>query len=210
MKEALKEAGLQPDDIDKVLLVGGSSRIPYIVQRMKDFTGKEPSKEVNPDEAVAIGAALYANMNVNNDKERQFTDVCSHSIGVVVINDDSCQEENEVIIKRNTKLPTEVEQRFRTMEKNQKMICLTITEGEYKELTDVTIIGNVDINLPPQLPQNTRILLTISLDRHQLINIRFEVPDRNFKQEYQMQRIANMDEDEVRHVTGMLRDYTVS
>jgi molecular chaperone DnaK len=209
MKEALKEAGLQPDAIDKVLLVGGSSRIPYIVQRMKDFTGKEPSKEVNPDEAVAIGAALYANMNVNNDKERQFTDVCSHSIGVVVI-DDLGQEENEVIIPRNSKLPVENKQRFRTAEKDQKMICLTITEGEYRELTDVTIIGNVDIDLPPQLPQNTLILLTISLDRHQLINIRFEVPDRNFKQEYQMKRIANMDEDEVRHVTGMLRDYTIN
>jgi molecular chaperone DnaK len=209
MKDALKGAGLQPDAIDKVLLVGGSSRIPYIVQRMKAFIGKEPSKEVNPDEAVAIGAALYANMNVKNDKERQFIDVCSHSIGVVVI-DDLGQEENQVIIPRNSKLPVENEQRFRTVEKDQKMVCLTVTEGEYKELTDVTVIGEFDINLPAGLPEKSLILLKISLDRHQLIHIRFALPDIDFEQEYHMKRIANMDEDDIRNVTGMLRDYKVN
>ena len=208
MKDALKVAKLEPNQIDKILLVGGSSRIPYIVKNLHDFIGKEPSQEVNPDEAVAIGAALFGNLIVKKDDRLTFTDVCSHSIGVVVINTDG-MEENEVIIPRNSKIPVEKEQRFRTIVNNQKMICLSITEGEYRELTDVTIIGNFDITLPPNLNQNTLILLKISLDKYQLIHITVALPDVGFEQEYHMKRIANMDEESIMNMTGILRDYKV-
>ena len=209
MKEAIAAAGLQIAEIDKILLVGGSSRIPYIAERIQQFAGKEPSKEINPDEAVAIGAALYAKTNIRDDKTPQFTDVCSHSIGVVVINDRG-QEENEKIIMRNSKLPIEKQERFRTVVANQKKIDLSVTEGEYQELTDVTIIGNFEIDLPEGVPQNALIVLTISLDIKQLIHIHISLPDINFEQEYRMRRIANMDEETVAHVTGMLRDVKVS
>lgn len=209
MKEAIAAAGLQISEIDKVLLVGGSSRIPYIAERVQQFIGKEPSKEINPDEAVAIGAALYAKTNIKNEKPTQFTDVCSHSIGVVVINDKG-QEENEKIILRNSKLPIEKQERFRTVVANQKKIDLSVTEGEFKELTDVTIIGNFEIELPAGVPQNALIVLTISLDIRQLIHIHISLPDVGFEQEYRMRRIANMDEEAVLHVTGMLRDVKVS
>ena len=209
MKEAILAAGLQVSDIDKVLLVGGSSRIPYIAERVQAFTGKEPSKEINPDEAVAIGAALYAQTNIKNEQAMQFTDVCSHSIGVVVINDYGI-EENEKIIMRNSKLPIERQERFRTAVANQKKIDLCLTEGEFKELTDITIIGNFEINLPPEVPENTLIILTISLDIRQLIHIHISMPDIGFEQEYRMRRIANMDEETVQNVTGILRDMKVS
>lgn len=209
MKEALTAAKLQPGQIDKVLLVGGSSRIPYIGERVQQFMGKEPSKEINPDEAVAIGAALYAKTNIKNDSPTQFTDVCSHSIGVVVINDMG-QEENERIILRNSKLPIENQQRFRTVVANQKKIALTVTEGEFKELTDVNIIGSYEIDLPAGTPENALIIIKVSLDIKQLIHIHIALPDANFEQEYRMKRIANMDEETVRNVTGMLRDIKVS
>lgn len=209
MKDALKCAELQPEQIDKVLLVGGSSRIPFITNSIKEYVGKEPSREVNPDEAVAMGAALFANIKVQDKEKQHFVDVCSHSIGVVV-NNELGQEENEVVISRNSKLPVEKEQRFRTMIENQKKICLTVTEGEYKELTDVTIIGSFDIGLPSDLPENALVLLKICLDIHQLIHIKIALPDAGFEQEYHMKRIANMDEETVKNYTGILRDYQVS
>lgn len=209
IKEAIGAAGLTIPQIDKILLVGGSSRIPYIAERLTRFMGKEPSKEMNPDEAVAIGAALYAKTNVKSEEQTQFTDVCSHSIGVVVINDMG-MEENERIILRNSKLPIEKQERFRTIVANQKKIDLTVTEGEFRELTDVTIIGNFEIELPPGVPKDSRIVLKISLDERQLIHIHVSLPDVGVEQEYHMKRIANMDEEAVKHVTGMLRDVKVS
>lgn len=209
IKDTLKCAGMQSHEIDKVLLVGGSSRIPYIVNGIQKFIGQEPSKEVNPDEAVAIGAAIYANIKMDKHTSKKFTDVCSHSIGVVV-NDEQGNEENEVVIPRNSKLPVENEQRFRTMIAGQKKICLTVTEGEYKELTDITIIGNFDIALPEGLPENALVLLKICLDTHQLIHIKIVLPDAAFEDEYHMKRVANMDEDMVKNYTGIFRDYQVS
>lgn len=209
IKEALKEAGLSTKDIDKVLLVGGSSRIPYIVERIQQFIGQEPSKEVNPDEAVAIGAAIYANVIGTNDNHTHFIDVCSHSIGVVVYNEKGI-EENNIIIPRNSTLPIQKEEMFCTIIKNQKQLSLKVTEGEYKELEDVTIIGNIDIQLPNNLPQNTLIKIRIVLDEYQLVQIYFELPDVGIEQKYCIKRMANMDEEMVENITGMLRAIEVN
>lgn len=208
VKEVIAKAGLQPTDIDKVLLVGGSSRIPYIEERIEQFIGKKPSKEINPDEAVAIGAALFARTKLQNNETAQFTDVCSHSIGVVVYN--MGQPENEKIIMRNSKVPNSFQKTFRTMKANQEKIEVSVTEGEFKEVTDVTIIGKIDVELPPRVPFESLIVLTLSLDEKQLIHIHIALPEVGFEQEYHMKRIANMDEEEVQHVTGMLRDVKVS
>lgn len=207
MKDALKQANLSVSDIDKVLLVGGSSRIPYIVRCVEQFTGKEPSKEVNPDEAVAMGAAIYAEMQ--QAQKKTFKDVCSHSIGIVVKNRNN-EDENEIIISRNSTLPVEKEERFRTIVDNQKMISLTVTEGEYKEVTDVTIIGNFDIDIPKSLEKGSLVLIKISLDQEQMICIHLELPDANFEREYHVKRKANLDDEELENITGIIRDYKVS
>ena len=209
MKEALKEANLSPQQIDKVLLVGGSSRIPYIGENIQNFIGKEPSREVNPDEAVAIGAALYAQMNVSEGKNNIFTDVCSHSIGVVVQNEKG-ERENNIIIKRNSVLPVESQQRFRTIIANQKRISLRITEGEYKELTDVKILGTFAVDLPLGLKERELVIIKISLDQNQLIHITLALPEVQFEKEYQLKRVSNMDEETVKNVTEILMDYKIS
>lgn len=209
VKDALGEAGIAAEDIDKVLLVGGSSRIPYIAEHIHGLVGKEPSREVNPDEAVAIGAAIYANIMSGSNENVRFEDVCSHSIGVVVTSRKG-EETNEIIIPRNSKIPVSKERRFRTIVRNQKILRLTVTEGEHKELTDVTIIGGFDIQLPEGIKENTLVVIHIALNEYQLFHIIVELPEENFKQEYNIKRKANMDEETVAKVTGMLCDIAVS
>ena len=206
MEEALKSKGLEKKDIDRVLLVGGSSRIPYIAENVEKFIGRKPSKDINPDEAVAMGAALYSQLCEN--KNARFVDVCSHSIGVVVQKGN--MEENDIIIPKNSKLPVEIEKRYRTAADNQKLIELTVTEGEYLEVTDVTTIGKFEINLPDHTPAKSLVLIRIGLDEHQLLHIHIALPDMGFEEEHHVKRVANMDEDVIKDVTGILRDYTVS
>ena len=165
VNQALDDANLSISEIDKILLVGGSSRIPYIIDNIANHFGKTPSKEINPDEAVARGAALFASMNKDKNSVH-FQDVCSHSIGIPVLNDHN-QLENHVIIPKNTILPYTTEQRYRTATKSQRKIDLTVTEGEFKELTDVTTIGNFEVFLPPDLPDRTLVIISVSLDLHQ-------------------------------------------
>ena len=208
IKNVLKEANLKVDDIDIVLLAGGSSRIPFIEKKLTEFTGKCPSKEENPDEVVAIGAALYAEFNSSNN-EKKFTDVCSHSIGVVVNNRDGTKE-SEIIIPRNTEIPVRMEKSFKTAVKNQKKLELTVTEGEYKELTDINTIGDFEIEFPENVPLHSRIIVKIGLDNYQIINIKVSLPEVGFEEEGKLQREANMDENTLISVTGMLRDIEVN
>lgn len=209
IKSTLSEAGIKVENIDKVLLVGGSSRIPYIEEHIQLLMGKRPSKDVNPDEAVAIGAAIYASMMEKSGGTIQFEDVCSHSIGIVVTNN-KAEKENEIIIPRNSVIPVSKGKKFRTSVRNQKIIELTVTEGEYKELTDVTTIGSFEIHLPPNTEEKSLVLVNIALDKYQLIRVSFELPDKNFKQEYSIKRKANMDEEDIVNATGLLRDIEVS
>lgn len=209
MKEALKEAGLTAADIDKVLLVGGSSRIPYIVDRIRQFTGREPSREINPAEAVAIGAALHAEAIKEGTGGIKFTDVCSHSLGVVVINPETGEEENEKLLLRNTRLPAEGKKVFRTMGARQKKIKLQLTEGEFKEITDITIIGTFEIELPPNINEKEKVEITISLDTSQMIHIHMEMKESGFVQECHLKRDINLEEEEVENMTGILRDMDV-
>lgn len=209
VKDVLKTVGLKVEDIDIILMAGGSSRIPYIEKSLYEFIGKKPSKEVNPDEVVAVGAALYATFRKNQNNGKRFVDVCSHSIGVVVSNIDGT-EENEIIIPRNSKLPIQKERKFKTAVQNQKKLELTITEGEFKELTDVTQIGSFDIDFPSNMPERSNISVKIGLNDHQIINIKVSLPDFGFEQECKLKREANMDEKTLVSVTGMLRDIEVN
>lgn len=209
MKEAIKIANLTIEDIDKVLLVGGSSRIPYIVNQVWKFVGKEPSREINPAEAVAMGAALYAQSIHKEEEDIKFTDVCSHSLGVVVINPETGEEENEKLLLKNSKLPAEGKKTFRTMGAKQKTIKLQLTEGEFKEITDISIIGTFEIELPPNVNKNEKVEITISLDTNQIIHIHMELKESGFVRECQLNRTINLAEEEVVNMTGIMRDIDV-
>lgn len=210
IKKILRNSGLQADQIDKVILVGGSSKIPYVSKRLTELFGKEPSKEINPDEAVAMGAALYGELyQQDSSKEISvFQDVCSHSIGIIVFVDNTRQE-NQIIIPRMSQIPCTMEQVFYTKINDQRQINVNITEGEYKEPEFVAMIGDYLIDLPVGLPINTEVIVKISLDDRQLIHLSIAVPSVNLEKEFEMKRNANLDEKEIKKLQGIVSQKTI-
>jgi len=209
IKKILRNAGLHTEQIDKILLVGGSSKIPYISRRLEVFFGKEPSREVNPDEAVAMGAAIYASIYLKESKDYiVYKDICSHSIGILVFVDEIHQE-NRIIIPRMSQIPCTREQIFYTKVNNQRQINISITEGEFKEPEFVSLIGDFMIDLPGGLPINTEVIIKISLDERQLIHLTVAIPSVQLEKEFEMKRNANLDEEEIKRLQGLMAQKSV-
>jgi molecular chaperone DnaK len=205
VKETIRNAGMTIQQIDKVLLVGGSSKIPYVYEQLTELFGKAPSKEINPNEAVALGAALYASIYRKNTElgKKSFTDVSSHSIGFLVYVNET-QQENHIAIPRMTNIPCEMEQICYTKINSQRQINLCITEGEYKEMDFISVIGEFLIDLPVGLPINTEVKIKISLDERQLIHVWICIPEANLEKEYDIKRNANLNEEEIENLRGIM------
>lgn len=209
VKKAIAEAGLEIKDIDKAILVGGSSRIPYIQERLSKILGDVISREGNPDEVVALGAALFGKQLTAKDSGKRIQDVCSHSIGIAVIDTNVNQRVNSILIKRNSKIPVSVTRSFRTAVEYQTEVDLTITEGEFRELTDVAILNSKKIVLPDNLRKGTKVEIRLELDESQLLHVYIAIPDAGYEDEYRFERITNLSEKEVELLTGLIADYEV-
>ena len=210
VKKAISEAGLEIKDIDKVILVGGSSRIPYIQERLSKILGDVISREGNPDEVVALGAALFGKqLTAKEESGKRIQDVCSHSIGIAVIDPVEKQRVNSILINRNSKLPVSVTRSFRTAVECQTEVDLTITEGEFRELTDVAILNSKMIKLPENLHKGTKVEIRLQLDESQLLHVYIAIPDAGYEDEYRFERITNLSEQEVEMLTGLIADYEV-
>lgn len=197
MKKALREAKLDKGQIDKIILVGGSSRIPYIIDHVRDYFGKEPSREVDGNKVVAMGAALYAKQLVEG-QSKKIVDVCSHGIGLRALDPKTREEYNDILIKRNTKLPAVVEKAYLLGADDAPTLYLSVLEGDYKEVTDVTEICEVDVELPKKLLKGTRIVIRLEIDVYQLLHIYIRIPDAgNVETEVTFDRKSNMSEAEV-------------
>ncbi len=214
VKEAIKDAGMEITDLDKVILVGGSSKIPYIEQHLTSLLGKEPSHEVHPDLVVAQGAALYGKQLTSptgtGAGDKVIHDVCSHSIGIVTIDPGTHKEINTIRIKRNSQLPIDSEIKAKTILDNQRAVKLTVTEGEFKEVSDVTILSSNDIELPDGLPAGTRLIIKLHLDKSQIVHMIVEIPDAGYQSEFTFTRSTNLSSDEVKLLTGIIADYDVN
>ncbi len=201
MVGALGEAGLEYTDIVKILLVGGSTRIPAVANIIRENTGITPSSEVHPDEAVAIGAAFHAlelaKRNAENpqskpfinndsdipvsetqdalpeiDKRYTFKDVTSHGVGIVVWNSELEKNENSVLMPKNTEIPAEIiNDDFGTSVPYQEVIALKITQGEFEDLNYVTVIGEAELKLRPR-NKIIPIRFIVSCDENQIIHVR--------------------------------------
>ena len=125
MKKALKDAGLSINEIDKVILVGGSTRIPAIQEAVKNFTGKEPSKGVNPDECVAAGAAIQAGVLTGDVKDVLLLDVTPLTLGIETLGGVATP-----LIERNTTIPTKKSQIFSTAQDGQTSVEIHVVQGE--------------------------------------------------------------------------------
>lgn len=174
MEETVAEAHLTWNEIDKILLVGGSTRTPMISEMIERFTGITPSKELNPDEVVALGAAVQASLidsseQPNSQVEIVVRDVNSHSLGIISTNDQN-MDSNSIILPRNTEIPCEKSNVFYTTQENQQYIALQVTEGEDEDPAYVTIIGTSSISLPSDLPTGSPIEITISYDKNGIVH----------------------------------------
>ena len=188
---ALEEAGLQSSEIDKVLLVGGSTRIPLVQQRLEKMFGSAPETAVNVDECVALGAALHAGLTMLREKSNivpagvskglkdiNLTDVCNHSYGTICapIDKETGRRviENRIILKKNTPLPCESEQTFYTLAEGQTDLEVTITQGEDVAVEYVNKIATHKFKLPANRPADRPIKVTYSYDVNQRMHCRFE------------------------------------
>lgn len=217
MESAMEEAGLQWSDLSKILLVGGSTRIPAIQNMIKEVTGIEPSHELNPDEAVAIGAAYYADSRngktagrtAKAEKTIAVTDVNSHSLGVITRNRDTERDEVIFVLKRNTPLPAVREQKFFTFEEGQTMLRVQIAEGEAEDPDYDTVIGEAMIPLTPR-PQIYPVLVSIQYDIDGIIHVSVkDLVDGADLGELKIERDANLSEDDIRSKKSIIGEMDI-
>ena len=190
MEEALDNANLKPEHVDQTLLVGGSTRIPEIVNVITNFMGKPPVKGVNVDEAVALGAAYSAGLNASSSdlsasqkkslEDVKLTDVSNHYFGTGIADWDETLKKNiirnDILIPRDTKLPYSMTKPYVTLYDGQTTIECEVTQSEHEE-TDmefVNIIANTKLKLPPDRPAGQPIDATFTYDKSGRMNCEFE------------------------------------
>lgn len=197
IRVALKDASLTVEQIDKIVLVGGCSRIPYIYKHIEEYFGKKPCVDVNPDEVVALGAAIYAGQ-LKEGKDVEITDVNSHSIGIRAVNPKTGLEFNDILIKRNTKLPASVERAYVLKGTDIRSLFINVFEGEYKEISDVSEICAVDVDVPVDMKKDTKVYIRLEIDKYQILHLYVRLPDAgNIEREITFERKSNMSESQV-------------
>lgn len=203
MRNALRMAGITAAQLDTVLMVGGSSRIPFIEEKVREFTGKEPARDINPDEAVAIGAAIYGKQHEEEVKEMYFQDINSHSIGFIHMKPDKSRE-NCMLIKKNSPLLATAKQTVLTVIPNQSKIELPITEGEGADIQYVKVLTVIDFKLPRGLTKGTEVVITYEQDEYQLLHIELAIPSvEGCRHDYVIERESNLTEEDIAAMTSV-------
>jgi molecular chaperone DnaK len=167
MKKALKDAGLQPSEIDEVILVGGSTRIPKIQDVVKGYFGKEPNRSVNPDEVVAIGAAIQGAVLTGEQKDVLLLDVTPLSLGIETLGGVTT-----VLIPRNTTIPTKKSETFSTADDNQTTVEIHVLQGEREMARDNRTIGKFQLTGIPPAPRGMpQIEVTFDIDANGILHV---------------------------------------
>jgi molecular chaperone DnaK len=166
-RQALKDAGLEPHQIDKVILVGGSTRIPAVQEAIKKLIGKEPSKGVNPDEVVAMGAAIQGGVLSGDVKDVVLLDVTPLSLGIETLGGVFTK-----LIPRNTTIPTEKSQIFSTAADNQTVVDIHVLQGERPMAADNKTLGRFQLQDIPPAPRGVpQIEVTFKIDANGIVNV---------------------------------------
>ena len=193
VRKALKDAKLKASDIDKVLLVGGSTRIPKVQEVVKKELGKEPSKGVNPDEVVAMGAAIQGGVLTGDVADIVLLDVTPLSLGLETLGG-VCT----VLIPRNTTIPTSKSQVFSTAADNQPAVDIHILQGERSMAADNKTLGNFQLtNIPPAPRGVPQIEVTFDIDANGIVNVRAKDLGTNKEQSITITASTNLSDDEI-------------
>lgn len=196
MKAALKDAGLSASDIDEVVLVGGMTRMPKVQETVKSFFGKDPHKGVNPDEVVAMGAAIQAGVLQGDVKDVLLLDVTPLSLGIETLGGVFTR-----LIDRNTTIPTKKSQVFSTAEDNQNAVTIRVAQGEREMAQDNKLLGQFDlVGIPPAPRGMPQIEVTFDIDANGIVNVKAQDKGTGKEHEIRIQASGGLSDDEIENM----------
>ena len=192
-KTALKDAGLSASEISEIILVGGMTRMPKVIEEVKSFFGKEPNKSVNPDEVVAMGAAIQAGVLQGDVKDVLLLDVTPLSLGIETLGGVSTK-----LIEKNTTIPTKKSQVFSTAEDNQPAVSIRVLQGEREMASDNKILGNFElVGIAPAARGVPQIEVTFDIDANGIVNVSAKDKGTGKEQKIQIQASGGLTDEEI-------------
>ena len=195
-KAALKDAGISASDVDEVVLVGGMTRMPKVIEEVTKFFGKEPHKGVNPDEVVAMGAAIQAGVLQGDVKDVVLLDVTPLSLGIETLGGVFTR-----LIDRNTTIPTNKSQIFSTAEDNQSAVTIRVFQGEREMAADNKLLGQFNLeDIPPAPRGMPQIEVTFDIDANGIVNVSAKDKGTNKEQKITIQASGGLSEEDIENM----------
>ena len=195
-KTAIKDSGFSTAEIDEVVLVGGMTRMPKIIESVKTFFGKEPNKSVNPDEVVAMGAAIQAGVLQGDVKDVLLLDVTPLSLGIETLGAVSTK-----LIEKNTTIPTKKGQVFSTAEDNQPAVSIRVLQGEREMAADNKLLGNFELVGIPSAPRGVpQIEVTFDIDANGIVSVSAKDKGTGKEQKIQIQASGGLSDEEIKNM----------